>query len=810
VEADLLAAAEWSCRATPPGAIAIPDDLDERDWLAAMVPGTAAGAVGNTGNRDFDAEDWWFRTRFPGGPGGPWTLYLDGLATLAEVWLDRRLVLRTAGMFQPHRVDVPELGAENELAIRFLALGPVLAARHPRPRWRTQLVAQQHLRWYRTTYLGRMPGWSPEPAPVGPWRPVRLRPSNRLDVLDHRLRTSCAEDDGVVDLTLRLRGPVNHGTVRVGASSTSLHLRDDGDAVVAEATLRVPDVDRWWPHTHGPATEYEVTVEVDDHVAWKRRIGFRTIEVDRSDDGFRLVVNGVPIFCRGACWMPPDVVSLNAPADEVRRTLERARDAGMNMVRILGTTIWEDDTFWDLCDELGMLVWQDCMFANVDPPDDDGWLAMVEAELTAQLGALQGRPSLAVVCGGSEVQQQAAMVGLPGDGRTMPLFDTHLPKLLDGLGLDVPYVPSSPTGSDPPFRTDAGVAHYFGVGAYRRPLDDVRRADVRFAAESLAVAIPPEAGAVDAHFGAASVAGHHPIWKAAVPRDSGASWDFEDVRDHYVGELFGVDVVQLRSTEPERYLDLGRAAAAELAEAVFSEWRRPGSPCAGGLVLLLRDSRFGAGWGLLDAHGMPKAPWWALRRILQPVALLATDEGLNGLRLHAINDRPLELTATVTVEVFDAAGLRLERGERPIAVPARGGIEIDAEAVLNGFRDITYAYRFGPPAYDVVVASLRDDAGELLADAVHLVGGRARPVEPTIGLRARLVEGDDGWRAEVATERFAQRVVIEAPGLVAEDSWFHLAAGASRSVHLSGSIDQPPTGAVRALNATATARLVPA
>jgi beta-mannosidase len=772
--ADLLAGASWECR--PP---------DEAGWLAASVPGTAAGALRSAGRwavpdgRDFDAETWEFRCRFPGAPGR-WALELDGLATLAEVRLNGELVLTSTSMFQPHRVEVAELAGDNVLELRFLPLLPVVTARHPRARWRTRLVPHQHLRWYRTTFLGRMPGWAPIAAPVGPWRAVRLTDAPPRPVL----RAWCDGDDGVVEVT----GPGE----RVEVAGVTAPF------VAGRAEVRVPGADRWWPHTHGSPTRHDVQVDG----ALVGRVGFRTVAADRSsadgsDGDFRVLVNGVPVFCRGGGWVPPDVVSLHAP-DETRRTLALARDAGLNMVRILGTMTWEDDAFWDACDELGILVWHDLPFANVDPPDDPEWLAQVEAEVTAQLGAVGARPSLAVVCGGSEVEQQAAMVGLPAAKRTMPLFDTHLPKLLDRLGIDVPYVPSSPTGDGLPFRPGTGIAHYYGVGAYLRPVEDARRADVRFAAESLAFAVPPERPSVEAMFGSAALAGHHPRWKWAVPRDEGSSWDFEDVRDHYVRELFGVDASDVRRDDPERYLDLGRAAVVELVEAVFAEWRRPASRCGGGLTLLLRDLWPGAGWGFLDSAGAPKAPWWAMRRVSRPLAVFTTDEGLNGLRVHVVNDGEHDVAADLRIDVFDDEGRVREDASTPLVVPARDGVALDAEVVLDGFRDLTHAYRFGPRAYDAVAVTFAD------AHAVHLVGGAARPIVPDVGLHAELDHDAGGWFVDVTSQTLAQRVVVEAPGHVADDSWFHLVPGRTARVRLSG--DGDPSGEVRALNSRAPAR----
>jgi beta-mannosidase len=765
--ADPLAGAGWECAA----------GVEPAEWIPAEVPGTAAGALRDAGRwdvedaRDFDAEDWWFRTTFDAEPGG-WTLCLDGLATIAEVTLNGVMVHRSEAMFTPYRVPVT-LEAANELTIRFVALGPVVSKKHPRPRWRTRMVTQQHLRWYRTTFLGRMPGWAPVAAPVGPWRPVRLTRSEPV----------------------RLRATAD-GTVHVEAPGREVEV--DGvraPLVDGRATVRLDSFEPWWPHTHGTPTLYEVRVDGDV----VGRVGFRTVDADRDDGGFTLRVNGERVFCRGACWVPPDVVTLNASA---RPSLERMRDAGMNMVRLIGPLVYEDQAFWDACDELGILVWQDAMFANVDPPDDETFLATVEAELSAVLVGAVAHPSLAVVCGGSEVEQQAAMLGLDADRRALPLFDTHLPKLLERLEVDVPYVPSSPTGGDLPFRADTGITHYYGVGAYLRPLEDARRANVRFAAESLAFATPPERAAVEEWFGGSTGAGHHPRWKRSVPRDNGAAWDFEDVRDHYVRRLFDVDPAALRYADPDRYLDLGRAAVAEVMTATLTEWRRPGSSCDGALVLLLRDLYRGAGWGLLDADGNPKAPMWALRRVLDPIAVLATDEGLNGLHLHVVNDRAEALRGVLDVEVFDAAGQQLEAGSVDVDVPGRGGVTVSAESAFGGFRDLTWAYRFGPRAYDAVVATFRADG--VVRDVVFLPGGPARPREADVGLRATV----DGGVVTLTTERLAQHVSLDVPGFVAADSWFHLPPGATRTIGLTG--EGRPTGEVRALNAGTAARLVPA
>ena len=175
-------------------------------------------------------------------------------------------------------------------------------------------------------------------------------------------------------------------------------------------------------------------------------MGFRTVSVDRTDDAFSVSVNGVPVFCRGGCWYPVDPVSLNAPADEVRRTLLLVQGAGFNMVRIPGGTVYEDETFFDLCDELGILVWQDAMFAFLDPPDDEAFAATVSAEVTDIFTRAAAHPCLAVLCGGQETEEQPAFFGLERSRWPTPLLTERVPDLAAAAAPGVPYVASIAVG----------------------------------------------------------------------------------------------------------------------------------------------------------------------------------------------------------------------------------------------------------------------------------------------------------------------------------------------------------------------------
>ncbi len=810
-------------------------------WRPAAVPGTVAAALRTAGAwdgeqlLDLDGGAWWFRRRFarPEGLDGGTraVLCFDGLATHARVWLNGVPVARATSMFAAHAVDVTALvDTTNELVVRCDPLRAALDARRGRPRWRTRLASHQQMRWERTTLLGRVPGWSPA-APVGPWRPVRLELRRLADVHDADVRVRVEGHDGVVDVALTLdvpAGAVRGAALVVGDVSGFLDVgRDAAGRTTVRGAVRLPGVERWWPHTHGAPVRHAARVDlaVVDPLGRTApvaldlgRVGFRTVELRTGEDGngFALAVNGVELFCRGACWVPPDPVRLHATAEVYDATVAAARDAGMNMLRVSGGTVYEDDAFYEACDAAGVLVWQDFMFANMDyPAADPDFRAAVDAEAAQQLGRLQARPCLAVLCGGSEVSQQAAMAGAPRALWAGDLFVERLAAHAARLRPDVPYVPSSPWGGALPFHAGVGVSHYYGVGAYRRPLEDARRAGVRFAAECLALSHVPSPAAVDALMGGHGAVGPHPRWKAGIPRDPGAAWDFEDVRDHYLALLFGADPVRLRGVDPERYLALSRAASGEVLAATLAEWRRPGSSCRGALVWTLRDVVPGAGWGLLDTAGVPKAAYYYVRRVLQPVALLLTDEGLNGVHAHVVNDGTAPLDARVEITLLRDGETAVGHGAAPVVVPGRSGLTVPLDGLFEGFVDTAWAYRFGPPAFDVLHARLVAPGGELLGEASHFPLGRPAEPRPDVGLEARAWRRGDAWALAVRTRAFAHAVTLECDGFVGDDDHFDLAPGDERVLALRPApvargttrASAGPAGVVRALNARRAARI---
>ena len=636
--------------------------------------------------------------------------------------------------------------------------------------------------------------------------------------------------------------------------------------------LTVPRPELWWPHGMGRQTRYTVRVRAAgaEHAA---TVGFRTLEAEPRDAehrGLAIKINRIPLFVRGAVWTGADPCEVAASPVRVRTVLTRLRDAGTTMVRIPGTGCYESADFHRACDELGILVWQDVALGPLDPPDDPTWRAGLRAEVRALAARLAAHPSTVVLSGGTEVIQAPVLAGRPAEQWTPPVLVRDIPAAVGEAVADVVVVPSSPCSdsdldaahnaheaarqrahrlwfSSPPAvaapangtdrapaapaasssvrpacsPVDAadGVSHYFGVGAYGRPIEDAVTRGVRFAAESLAFAVPPEPAVVRAQFGTDApldgIESAH-AWRQGVAHDPGAGWTFEDTTQLYVHRLF-LD----RDSDPDAglasparpspqsapaehgvRLELERAALAHVFQRTFAQWRASTSACRGALVLSAMSTAPGAGWGVLDVTGRPTAAWYGMRRACAPVALCFVPAGGDGLPLHVFNDAAHPLTATVRLTVATVRGGCQAPLEVPVEVPAHGEYTLRADLADGTFRDLDHAYGFGEREYEAVSAVLLDDAGRVLARDTHLSGGPRRDAPSDPGLAARWDPDENGaWSVVVTATGLARFVALDLPvpgacsdgEAVAEDGYVHVLPGETVRLSVGGAV----TGAVR-------------
>jgi beta-mannosidase len=494
----------------------------------------------------------------------------------------------------------------------------------------------------------------------------------------------------------------------------------------------------------------------------------------------------------------------------MRGILELTADANANMVRVGGTMVYETDEFYRACDELGLMVWQDFMFANMDyPADDEALAASIRAEAKQQVQRISRHACSVAFCGGSEVEQQAAMFGAPREIWSNEFFSAVLPDLVEERAPGTPYWPSTPTGGALPFHVGEGLTHYYGVGAYKRPLNDVRLAGVKFTPECLGFSNVPEAENLRKLTPDGAVPPHHPAWKKGVPRDSGTGWDFEDVRDHYLQLLYGVDAVQLRSEDLDRYLELSRIVTGEVLESVYAEWRRPDDRCGGALAWFLNDLRPGAGWGLIDSDGESKPVLHHLQRAWAPRCVRLLDRGLDGLVALVVNETAVPLEAQLALMTIGRGGTVIAETSETVETGPWGIAEVSVELAVGHFLDSTYSYRFGAPSQEATAARLL--VGDVVVSEEVYRPNRAT-MSPITTVESRLGRGPGGsLTLDLHSEAVLYDVRIETRDYRAEDNHFCLTPGRPRRVCLRPLVDEPRSfrGYVEAANLTESVRLSP-
>lgn len=782
----------WRLYRTAPGAAINPTELDRNTCHHDVdVPGTVAASIlGEDGDPfhpglDIDAFDWWYETEFAGDAGADCALVFEGLATIAEVWLNGKKIHASRNMFRQYRIDVSDvIASTNHLAIAFRSVGTELKTRRPRPRWKTNLVNHQQLRWLRTTLLGRIPGWTPPIPPIGPWRGIRLEVNAPYSV-DHAQVVPFLEENAArvaVDVRLQCHGDATQPTAAallIGEDRYPLDCDVDGQSCCVTADIAVGTRAPWWPHTHGDAALHPCSIVIDDaREVWRGTLGFRDVDIDRQDERVTLKINGTPVFARGGCWTTNNIASLGGDEATLRQELTLLRDAGVNMIRVGGTMVYESDAFHRACDELGIMVWQDFMFANMDyPTDDPDFANEVSAEIREQAERLSGHASTTVLCGGSETEQQPAMFGMTAETWTSGFFHERVPVILEAARLDVPYFPSSPCEGALPFHNAEGIAHYFGVGAYEQPFSDLERSQVKFASECLAFSNVPDDAALRKHFGSLAPATHGPAWKTGVPRDAAAGWDFEDVRDFYIKELYGIDPVQLRYADNSRYLAISQVVTGEVMERVFSQWRSTRDACGGGLIWWLNDIVPGAGWGMLDSDGRPKPLYYFLRRCWGQQGLSIDDRGLDGLFVRINNEAATSFDGKLRVRVLQRASHAIADESTSVTVEAGATGYVPVDALLGRFFDTTYTYRFGPPKHDVVVVTLDDDARPNPLVAAYYPGHRNLDPTPLPELRAEVEPDGDTVTIRLEAQSFLQAVKLQSTFHAFDDNYFDLPPG---------------------------------
>ena len=697
------------------------------EWLTGQVPGgvhtdlLALGRIPDPFAADNEKHvlwvaesDWEYRRAFNADAAllaeDKAFLVCDGLDTLAEVRLNGHLLGKTDNMFRQYEWEVKSLlrPGENEIAIAFGA--PTTYARahdaiRPLNGVSQAIAGGPHMRKAPCQFGW---DWGPQLPPIGIWKGIRLEGRSIARLADVHIRQQHIEgkvkvqveakierwSDAALDVTVRVTSP--KGTVTEKNFAVS-----QASKASFSIPIRAPQL--WWPNGYGEQPLYKVTVEVKaadkDIAAASYQIGLRTIELRQRPDqwgkSWQFVVNGVPIFAKGANWIPADSFPTRISDAYLEGLIRSAAESHQNMLRVWGGGLYEEERFYDLCDRYGILVWQEFTFScSIYPLDDRAFVENVHVEATQNIRRLRHHACLALWCGNNEMEwgweswgwakQDWEETLLPyfekipalntltrqvKNRRLLPdwkqlrdaydaFFHHTLPAWVTEEDPDHAYWPSSPS-SETPFKNvngeEQGDSHYWEVWHGRKPFTAYRSTYPRFQSEFGFQALPPL----------------KTIQTYAEPAD----WNMTSyVMEHHQRNASGNGLMIGQMTDTFRtakdfpaLVYLSMVLQAEGIRYGVEHWRRFPERVAGALYWQLNDCWPVASWSSLDYFGRWKALHYMAKRFFAPVLLSILDDGPR-MGIYVTNDTSESWAGTARWSLEMLSGEALATGEETVTV----------------------------------------------------------------------------------------------------------------------------------------------
>jgi beta-mannosidase len=839
-------------------------------WLPATVPGcvhTDLLANGKIGDPFFrlnekdqqwiDRESWEYRTVVRVDremlARARAELVFAGLDTFAEVFVNGQTVLFANNMFRSWRADVKAAlhAGDNVVVVRFRSpieqvqgayrdLGYRLPAANDQAPEMVSMWARKapyHYGW----------DWGPRFVTSGIWRPVALETWDDARIDDVQLFQKRL-DAAAADLTVKVRvvaAASGRARIAVAVAGGAPLAQADVELALGSNDLSLPvRIDRpelWWPNGLGPQRLYTLETKLSNAGGQLRdtrrtRIGLRSLEVvhqrDAAGKSFFVRVNGAPVFMKGANWIPADSFNARVTPERYRFLLQSAVTAHMNMVRVWGGGIYEDDQFYDLCDELGILVWQDFMFACSMYPGDEAFVGNVRQEVTENVRRLRNHPSLALWAGNNENEAAWKGWGWPAKFHLSPkaqqrisadykqMFHQLLPSIVAAEDAGRFYTRSSPSANEddvPANRMGWGDMHYWGVWHAEHPYTSYADNISRFMSEygfqsfpelsSVARYTAPE---TDRDIGSPVMLSHqrHPRGNALIrtymDRDFRRPKDFASFL--YVGQVLQATVIKFAAEAHRR--------------AMGRNW--------GSLYWQLDDCWPVASWSSIDYYGRWKALQYFARQFFAPVLVSPIEEKGDGkgndkggvyINVWAVSDRRVDSPARLAVRLLDFDGHELWRKEQDVVLAA------NASRVYLSMRKAE-ALGNADPTRVVLVTELSERGQPLARNLLSFVKTKdlalprpALTLDVATGVDVGGVGVGGALAVTIASPTFARNVYLTAgagglPGAAPlgffEDNFFDLLPGQTRTVvfHPAGTNGTTGTLTPQALRAALRATTI--
>ena len=719
-------------------------------WLEVTVPTTVQAALVAAGRapspwrdrrvealREFEDDTWWYRREFvvpeDQADADRFELVFEGVCLFATVWLNGTPVAFLHNAHHAHRIDVTRHVKRREPNLLCVECGLRLDEMRKRIRGEISTTGEKARPYMRMCQMAFGWDFAPRLAAIGLWRPVHFACHRRAAIDDLHVTTKAIRQGTAhLEVEARMRSfdalPATlHLSIHEHAETPAVwehSLPVTSDAVIT-TSLDLPAARLWYPHPMGEPFLYTLKARIEcggtEVDALSARFGVRTVEL-KQDGQFTFSINAVDVFARGANWVPSNSLSLDASPEHYRHLLELAHEAHFNMLRVWGGGTYEPDLFYDLCDELGIMVWQDFMYACAMYPDDDPeFMESAAQEAREVVGRLRRHPSVVLWCGNNECQEAWALGDWPDRAPRHfgeRLYDHVLPEVVAALSPGVPYWPGSPYGGPTTRSPTVGDYHdWYSLPAWRT--------------------YDENAPLFSSEYGLRSVPQRETVEAMISPE---FQWDEHgpqhDVWRFHHGSCGWLQAILPEFGQPKTlddYIMLTQEAQATLMRYAVEVYRRRMFATSGSLIWQYDEPWPAVTFSLVDFFGRPKAAYYWVRHAYAPVIGLFYVGG-GGLSFWGVSDLLQESPCTVRLRRFDHSGELL--GEKVV----EGRLRANAATMLLG--SLPPELLLHRPEHELLHAELRSADGT--SECVYHAAQRKDWVLPPTPLTAsaRRVDAD--------------------------------------------------------------------
>ena len=787
------------------------------EWLPATVPGTVHQDLMNNDkliNPFFgmneekvqwvEKEDWQYKTTFTLTKEQlerqAAVLHFEGLDTYADIYLNGSLLERTDNMFVGYELPVKEVLREGENRLQVYFHSPIKQAL---PQWETDGFAypadNDHSKIRTSIYSRKAPysygwDWGIRLATSGIWRPVTLELYDAARIEDYFVQqVSVDKDLAKVNNILEVKSVVD---VPQQAEVTLVYSYKDGEKVTerkmvtlqpgcnkVNIPVEIANPHLWMPNGWGEAAlyDFEIAVKVDGQVvaSEKKRVGLRTVKVVMEDDkdgkAFYFVVNGQPMFAKGSNFIPNDALLPNVTTERYWQLMKDVKDANHNMIRVWGGGVYEDDRFYDAADEMGILVWQDFIFACTTYPSDPNFLRRVTEEAEYNIKRLRSHACLAMWCGNNEIYEGMRFWGWKRKYEPViweemqkgydKLFHQLLPSMVKEYDADRFYMHGSPYEANwgRPNTWKIADSHNWGTWYGKKPFESLDTDLARFMSE----------------FGFQAFPEMKTIATFAEPKDYALESEVMNAHQKAsIGNALIKQTMALYYDVPEDFEELvykGLVLQGFGIRHGIEAHRRNRPYCMGSLYWQLNDSWPVVSWSSIDYYGNWKAMHYQGKRAFAPVLLNAFKEG-DDLCIYTLSDELKDYKdVTLHLKLMDFNGKVLSKKMVKGEVPANSSVVLHREA----YNDLA-----ANPANTLLLMTLKDRKGEVLSEVIYYFSYPKDQELPETKVTCKVKQQDGKCEVTLSAKQLARDIFVEIPiqGAKFTDNFFDLLPGQTKKI----------------------------